>query len=320
MAKFLKILTGICTILLVTAGLWLSRNYSSSLSYDELSEYAFETLILPDGMQVNYKVEGNLNGPTLVFVHGGGDSIGDWDVWVPALEAQYRIVRFDLPGHGLTAPLPEEDYGPIRFSVFIKDVIDVLEINDFAIAGHSFGGDSVVRYVLEYPNDPTAMILVASGGFRPSVDRISETEKDVLSMAGTWWGEVLFTYIGARSDMRDGVESYFYDASFNAEAYTDKIWSLQRYSPNRGVTLKLLTYSIDNTPYVTDLDRITIPSLILWGDKDTIAWPEFADRFQRELPNSTLRMYEGIGHMLMMENRDQSVEDLLQFLNTSIIN
>ena len=57
---------------------------------------------LPGGVRVHYRDEGNAAGPTLVLVHGFSASLHTWEPWVERLGGDYRIISFDLPGHGLT--------------------------------------------------------------------------------------------------------------------------------------------------------------------------------------------------------------------------
>ena len=52
------------------------------------------------------------SGRTIVFSHGVGSSAGVWDGWVPVLAPSYRVVRWDQPGHGTSAPVDPDRYGP----------------------------------------------------------------------------------------------------------------------------------------------------------------------------------------------------------------
>jgi hypothetical protein len=57
---------------------------------------------LPGGFHVHYQDEGHPSLPLIVLLHGFGDSYTSWDGWVRELGGQYRIIRLDFPGHGLT--------------------------------------------------------------------------------------------------------------------------------------------------------------------------------------------------------------------------
>ena len=57
-----------------------------------------------DGLRLHYRDEGSRDKPVLVLIHGVVASLHTWDDWVPAFAAHYRIIRFDVPGFGLTGP------------------------------------------------------------------------------------------------------------------------------------------------------------------------------------------------------------------------
>ena len=312
----------IVSVLLMAAVAWaawfVSRNFSASLSRDDLARYAHETLILPDGMEVNYRVLGNPSGRTILLVHGGGGSLGDWEPWYRYLEGDYRVIGVDLPGHGLTGPLPDEDYGPIRFAVFVRDFVEAMRLEDFVIAGHSFGGDTVVRYVVDNRGKASALILVASGGFMPDEDEVPENEKAMLRFAGSWFGKLALRYYGNREVMKRGAAAYFYDKSAMSEEFVDRIWALSRYAPTRGALYQLLVHSMASYEDVTGLDTIDVPTLILWGDKDHVALPRDARRFHAGIEGSELVLYEGVGHMIQEEHTEQSAKDLLGFLERRV--
>lgn len=64
---------------LIVLGFIIYRNFPSSLSYQQLSLYSYDTLTLPDGKKINYLIEGAPNGLPIVLIHGGGDSIDAWN-------------------------------------------------------------------------------------------------------------------------------------------------------------------------------------------------------------------------------------------------
>ena len=85
--------------------------FSSSLSRDDLSDYALTRVALPDGTTINYRERGDPGNRTLLFVHGGGDSLS---AWAETLEDDHHLIAIDLPGHGCrilirTAPTARND-------------------------------------------------------------------------------------------------------------------------------------------------------------------------------------------------------------------
>jgi len=65
---------------------------------------------------------------SVVLLHGFGASLDTWEAWAQALSARYRVVRFDLPGSGLTGPDPTGDYTDAREMKILIDLMDQLSL------------------------------------------------------------------------------------------------------------------------------------------------------------------------------------------------
>jgi hypothetical protein len=89
-------------------GLW-----APDLTLSELKHrYGADSLqtVQVDGLTIHYQDTGPRDAPVLVLLHGFGSSLQTWDVWAAKLELNYRVIRLDLPGFGLTGPSPLHDY------------------------------------------------------------------------------------------------------------------------------------------------------------------------------------------------------------------
>ena len=71
---------------------------------------------LRPGLTVHYRDEGPRDAPAIVLLHGSNADLHTWDAWTAALTDQYRVVRFDQIGHGLTGADPKLDYSPANFA------------------------------------------------------------------------------------------------------------------------------------------------------------------------------------------------------------
>ena len=93
------------------------------------------------GMSVHLRDEGPADDPSpLVLLHGTSDSLHTWDGWAAVLSRQRRVIRFDLPGFGLTGPDPQNDYSITRYVRFVTAVLDHLGVQRCVLAGNSLGG------------------------------------------------------------------------------------------------------------------------------------------------------------------------------------
>jgi pimeloyl-ACP methyl ester carboxylesterase len=79
-----------------------------------------------EGMRIHYRDEGA--GPPLVLLHGFGSSLYTWDGWVRQLAGTRRLIRFDLPGFGLTGRAPDGDYRAERYVRVVAALLDRLGV------------------------------------------------------------------------------------------------------------------------------------------------------------------------------------------------
>lgn len=116
------------------------------------------------GMDVHFKDEGN--GIPILFLHGTSSSLHTWDGITKSLKTQYRIIRMDLIGCGITGPHPNKDYSLEMYLNFISDFTRFLKLDKFVIAGNSSGGMLAWNYAALNPERVSGLILINSAGFK----------------------------------------------------------------------------------------------------------------------------------------------------------
>ena len=84
--------------------------------------------------------QGRRDGPTIVMVHGFAASLHTWEPWAQALSRTHRVVRFDLPGSGLSAPDATGDYADMRSMQLLAALMDTLGVQRATLIGNSMGG------------------------------------------------------------------------------------------------------------------------------------------------------------------------------------
>lgn len=288
----------------------LGRTFlATSLDREELGQYAYSTLHLPDGISVNYRIQGRADGVPLLLIHGGGDSLDTWQMWADRLKGDYKIITVDLPGHGLTDPDPERAYGRWLFARFTRDFADALGLERFVIGGNSYGGETALRFVIDNPGQASAMILVSSGGYKGEAP---EAEAELLDIVDSPIRHLL-PYITTRDALRESLTGYILPDAITPEL-VERVYVLSRYEKNRQTFYDMVAYAAKTYKDIEGLERIDIPVLLLWGEHDTVTPPEMARRFSQELASSTLIIYPNAGHVAMLENPDESAEDVRRFL------
>lgn len=113
---------------------------------------------LPSGMRLHYQQVGE--GPDLVMVHGLTGNLAVWHLHiVPALSERYRILTYDLRGHG-HSDTPPSGYTPDDMAEDLLELLDALEIERPLIAGHSYGADIALYHALRQPRRVREVIAV----------------------------------------------------------------------------------------------------------------------------------------------------------------
>ena len=87
---------------------------------------------------------------------------------------RYRLISFDLPGHGLTGQTLEDDYTIDGMARFTKEIVDLFKLDKVVLAGNSMGGSVSLKFALDYPHHTKALVLISSGGMKRD-----ETAEDV---------------------------------------------------------------------------------------------------------------------------------------------
>ena len=265
---------------------------------------------LGNGLTVHLRDEGPRNAPVIILLHGSNADLHTWQPWVDALKAEYRVIRFDQRGHGLTGPAPDGDYSKAAFVSDIEAVAGALGVERFVLGGNSMGGGLTVAYALAHPDRLDGMVLVDAGG--APVQR-----KSGGNIGFTIARLPFINRLAEHVTPRSMVESSFRQSVTNQQIATpqviDRYWELLRYPGNRAATVK--RFGQPRVPFSEQqMASLDIPALVLWGAEDAIIPVEAGRWFDRVLPASTLIEYQGVGHLPHEEAAGQSLSDLQAWL------
>jgi pimeloyl-ACP methyl ester carboxylesterase len=257
-------------------------------------------------MRIHYRDEGE--GPALVLLHGMGASLHTWDGWVEALGKDYRIVRMDLPGFGLSDPPAAGKGFTIEAGVrFMEAFLGALGIETCAMAGNSMGGWIAWEFAAAHPEAVGKLILIDAAGLM--------TPQDVPPVIKRMKWPIV------KKIMLKGVPKFFI-RKFVRSAYGDKKKltkeTLARYidlfngEGNTEAFLKIAHAAVEI--HDEKLASIKAPTLILWGKKDRWLKVKYAARFHKAIAGSKLIVYDGAGHVPMEEIPEKTAADAASFL------
>jgi pimeloyl-ACP methyl ester carboxylesterase len=260
------------------------------------------------GVEAHYRDEGR--GPAVVLVHGTSASLHTWDGWVERLRADHRVVRFDLPGFGLTGPSPSRDYSLEAYVAFVDEVVGRLGLDRFVIGGNSLGGHVALRYAVAHPDRVRALILVDASGYPLLLGSAP------LAFRLARWPVLpaLLERLDPRRLVEDGVRRVYGDPERIRPGVVERYYELALRPGNRAAfgDRMRLAYGDDTAR----IRQLRVPTLILWGARDRVIPLEAARRFAVDIPGARLVVYDDLGHVPMEEDPARTVVDVQRFLGT----
>ncbi len=267
-------------------------------------------LALGNGLTVHVRDEGPRSAPVIVLLHGSNDDLHTWDAWAALLTKQYRVIRFDQIGHGLTGPAPHGDYSPRAFAETVEQVTAKLGVSKFTLAGNSMGGANALHYALAHDDKLTALVLLDAGG----APRLATEPGNIgFTIARTPVLRNLMLTVTPRALVEKSLRQSVWNQAVVTPATVDRFWEMLRYPGNRQATLD--RFGVGWFTFMPEqLAALHLPVLIMWGAHDTLISPASAKWFNRALPGSTLIVYPDSGHLPMQEVPQRSADDLARWL------
>lgn len=274
---------------------------------------ASQFIALPHGSIAHVRDQGNNAGPVLVLVHGSNSSLHTWEPWIAILGANYRVVTMDMPGHGLTGAVPNDDYSRTGMVSFVHEVTQKLGLTRYAIGGNSMGGGVAVQYAETYPGEVSALILVDASGI-PRKHQPGEKIPLGFRLARTPGLNKILLYVTPRSIIEEGLRKVFVDQSKVTDEMVTRYYDLTLYDGNRRATGIRFRLPPNDEDVALKLGTIKTPTLILWGDKDGLIPVEYAGEFAKRIPGAKVLIYHNVGHIPMEEIAEKSAADVHNFL------
>ena len=301
-----KILPTVLLTALVGGGTWLytpdrsrawleARYLAGADAYRDLA-----------GIRLHVRDSGPRQAPALILLHGFGSSLQTWDGWAGRLSDSYRVVRFDLPGFGLTGADPTGDYSDRRGVQVLAALMDRLGIRRASLVGNSLGGRLAWQFALQHPERVDRLVLISPDGFASPGFEYGRKPSLPLTLR-------LLPFILPKALLRISLAPAYGDPGRLGEATVTRYRDLMRAPGVRRAMLARMAQVMLEDP-VPLLRRIRAPTLLLWGEKDAMIPPRNAADYARAIPRSRLVMLPGLGHVPFEEAPEASLRPLLPFL------
>jgi pimeloyl-ACP methyl ester carboxylesterase len=251
-----------------------------------------------DGTMLFYRDWGD--GPPIVFLHPWALNADIWEYQFTELcEQGLRCIAYDRRGHGRSQD-PGKGYDFDTFAGDLAALLQQLDLRDVMLVGYSMGSAEVARYLFHHGADRVARVVLVSPlgpmGLDPAMSEsfITALKKDRPAfMAGG-----LPFFLGRESTVSPAMAQ----------------WVLDQFLRSSPQAIIACTRSIAGGDHRAYLNAITMPTVIIQGDKDEISPLDLTGRKLVDLiPGSELRIYDGAPHGIALTHRDRFTQDLLRF-------
>jgi len=250
------------------------------------------------GAPIHYVDEGS--GPTVILIHGFGGHTFSYRHQIADLSRDHRVVALDLLGYGYSGRTKDADYSLTAQAGRVIGLMDALGIERASLVGHSMGGEVAMRVAAGHPDRVERLGLVASvSGDTPNRLRGLRFVRPLLP---------LMSHIAVDRILRVSFSDPSKITAEVRDAYTDP---MQIRGSMDGLHRMMSDAKRDEA---INYERITQPTLILWGDDERLL-PEFMlERLRQRLPRADLITVMAAGHVLLEEQPAACNRVLREFL------
>ncbi|WDF74851.1 alpha/beta fold hydrolase [Novosphingobium sp. KACC 22771] len=254
------------------------------------------------GVEVHYKDEGPRGAPVLFMVHGSLSTLRTWDVITARLKSRYRIIRYDIPGYGLSGRVSDEAGEHVQPVEIPEGLLDALHVKKISFVGVSSGGtmgmylaakrpEMVERLILSNtPSDPVdTSHLVMPKSF---VDGIARAKANGGYNDRPYWDDYLGFFAG--------------DAKRISKKTRDEYYDFNRRTPEK-YPIALVARIGDGKQATIEMAKVKAPTLLLWGAADPLLPESAANAIARYLSHATISrvLMPDVGHYPPLEVGDR---------------
>lgn len=245
--------------------------------------------------KINYEVEGD--GKPLILLHGWLASLETMKPLQKNLAQNFKVYNVDIIGFG-KSELPEEPMNTDDYGDFLASFINQLNIENPILIGHSNGGRTIINYAGRNLGDINKIVLIDSAGIKPKRKPSYYFKVYTFKLVKN----IVKLFPKKLSNLREKALN-----KFGSEDY--------KSSPE---VLRKTMNIILNEDQKSIMPNIKVPTLMIWGDKDTATPLSDAKTMEKLIPNSGIALLEGTGHFSYLGNLPLCIKILNEFFKNDI--
>ena len=266
---------------------------------ERASDVQFSSALLKTGVRLRYAYKGDPAGTPVIMLHGYTDSWFSFSTVLPLIDNKYRVYILDQRGHG-ESDRPVGGYALQQFAADVIAFMDAMNLKQATIVGHSMGSFVAQHVAVQAPERVTKLVLVGSATTARN-EVVTGLQRDVNTLPDPV--PVKFARDFQASTIFQPLSEEFVKAVVNESlklpAHVWREVMAEMVAPEANVELK----------------KIKTPTLILWGDKESVFPRSEQDLLVGALRNSVLKVYADTGHALHWERPERFAKDLQEFIN-----
>ncbi len=251
---------------------------------------------------LHYRDEGK--GNAVVLLHGYLESIDIWGSFRTELSRHFRIISIDLPGHGKSGTICEIQTMEIMADA-VEAILNHLDIGRAVIIGHSMGGYVTLAFAEIFPEKTIGFCLFHSHALADSDEKKINRDREIELIKSGKKMQIINTNIPKAF------------ANDNLHRFADEIENAREIAIN--TTDDGIVCALKGLKVRPDRKRVlmesTIPVLIIAGKKDNYIPFGIYEQHFNLAPQTEILILENSGHMGFIEEKEKSVDGILNFLN-----
>ena len=257
-----------------------------------------------NGIVQHFVSEGSRDGPVLVFANSLGSDLRIWDGVVGHLAGDFRIIRYDKRGHGLSdVPAP-----PYSLDDLVEDLVgllDALEIKEATICGLSVGGVIAQGLAIRRPDRVRGLVLCDTamriGSIASWEERIAVVKESGLSKL-----------VGPSME-RWFAPAFREDRTVEMQGYANMLLRI----PWEGYLGTC--YALRDADLTQTTPKIDKPTLVLCGEQDIATPPDLGREIARAISNARFALIENAAHLICIEQPAATAHRIMEFVRETNI-
>lgn len=258
------------------------------------------------GAEIHYTDEGK--GIPVLLIHGFGGSFRKFQKINDSLKTEYRVLRVDLPGYGLSDQPPVNEHTDFieLYKSFLSEFVQHLQLDSVYVVGSSMGGMMAWGMAEQNPELVKKLVLLDPAGYD-----LEKVAKGVAGFLTSATGKLLFKKGMPLQMSRNGEKKSFANPDKASEA--DIVANNELWNREGNIQAAFAMVSSGQFPDSNLIKNVQSPTLIVWGKQDKVIPLEHAEKFHRDIANSRLVLYDSCGHVPMLEVPELLAPEIKRF-------